>query len=136
MLTLQDQEIKISSSIENLTLVEKLIEDVCEQMEISQDHFGNILIAVSEAVNNSIQHGNRNDSKKLVRISVKASESFILFTVTDEGNGFDFKNLPDPTLPENIENPNGRGIFLMKHLADLVSFNKGGSEVDLKFYLS
>ncbi|MFN6038388.1 MAG: ATP-binding protein [Bacteroidota bacterium] len=135
MLTLPDQEIKISSSIKNLSAVEKLIEDVCEQTDISGDHFGNILIAVSEAVNNAIQHGNLNNPEKPVRISVKASESYVLFTVRDEGKGFDFNNLPDPTLPENIENPNGRGIFLMKHLADLVSFNKGGSEVELKFYL-
>ena len=135
MLLAQDQKLKISSSTKNLTIVEKLIEDVCDQMEVSKDHLGNILVAVSEAVNNAIQHGNQNNPEKEVKINFNANDDFLLFSIEDEGGGFDFTNLPDPTLPENIEKPNGRGIFLMKHLADSVDFSKSGKKVELRFYL-
>ena len=57
----------------------------------------------------------------------------ITFTVFDEGNGFDFNDLPDPTSPENLEKPQGRGIFLMNHLADEVNFIDNGNIVQLKF---
>jgi serine/threonine-protein kinase RsbW len=56
--------------------------------------------------------------------------------VEDEGDGFDYHNLPDPTAPENIEKPGGRGIFLMKHLSDEVEFKEGGRIVELSFYMS
>ena len=57
----------------------------------------------------------------------------ITFTVFDEGTGFDFNDLPDPTSPENLEKPQGRGIFLMNHLADEVNFIDNGNVVQLKF---
>jgi serine/threonine-protein kinase RsbW len=60
----------------------------------------------------------------------------IKFTVKDEGQGFNYDNLPDPTAPENIEKPGGRGIFLMKHLSDEVSFRNNGTEVELSFYMN
>jgi serine/threonine-protein kinase RsbW len=68
--------------------------------------------------------GNNNDSKKTCKgFPVKASESYILFTVTDQGKGFDSNNLPDPTLPENISESKWQGHLLMKHLADLSKFS-------------
>ena len=56
--------------------------------------------------------------------------------IEDEGIGFDFQNLPDPTSPENLDKPSGRGIFLMKHLSDEVNFSNNGSLVELSFYMS
>jgi serine/threonine-protein kinase RsbW len=135
MLLAQDQKIKIKSKIENTFLVERLIEDVCDQMDLSRDHFGNLMVAVSEAVINSIQHGNKNIPEKEVTLDFKANDNFLSFTIQDEGNGFDFKNLPDPTLPENLEKANGRGIFLMRNLADHIQFNETGNSVELRFNL-
>lgn len=60
----------------------------------------------------------------------------LLFQITDQGNGFDFDNIPDPTAPENVEKPHGRGIFLMKNLADEVSFYDNGKKVALRFKIS
>ena len=57
----------------------------------------------------------------------------VSFTVKDEGSGFNYDSLPDPTNPENIEKPNGRGVFLMRNLADKVSFEDNGSKVILDF---
>jgi len=53
--------------------------------------------------------------------------------VQDEGNGFNFQDLPDPTDPANIEKPNGRGVFLMRNLADEVTFSSDGRRVQLRF---
>ncbi|MFZ5553921.1 MAG: ATP-binding protein [Bacteroidota bacterium] len=129
------QEIHFPSRIENLALVEKLIDKVCEQLQVNEDHYGNILIALTEAVNNAIMHGNKQDPSKAIHLKCENKEKKLLFIVEDEGEGFDFDNLPDPTDPVNIEKPNGRGVFLMRNLADEVSFSNNGKRVELKFNL-
>ena len=136
MIPARGQKLKIDSSAENLRLVERLIEDVCEIYNVSEDNYGNILIAVTEAVNNAIYHGNKNNPGKSVQIGFENLDKKITFTVSDEGTGFDYKNLPDPTDPKNIDKVNGRGVFLMKHLADKVEFNNDGKEVLLTFVLN
>lgn len=94
------------------------------------------MIAVTESVNNAIIHGNNNQKDKNVTLSLLLEKDILKFTVLDEGLGFDYDNLPDPTSPDNIEKPGGRGIFLMKHLCDEVNFKNEGKEVELSFYLS
>ena len=94
------------------------------------------MIAVTESVNNAIMHGNQSDKSKIVHLSLLLEEKLIKFTVKDEGDGFDYDNLPDPTAPENIDKPGGRGIFLMKNLCDEVQFNENGSSIILTFYLN
>lgn len=136
MVLAQDQKMKISSSTENMRLVERMIEDVCDLFEVGEDNFGNILIAVTEAVNNAIQHGNKMDPAKNIHISFKSDNNQIAFKVQDEGNGFDYTRIPDPTSPENLEKPHGRGIFLMNSLADKVEFADNGKTVELSFNLN
>lgn len=130
------QEINIASKAENLRLVEKFIDGMCEEHKINQDYYGNILIALTEAVNNAIIHGNRNDPGKNITVGFQGKPGMISFSVEDQGPGFDYKNLPDPTSPENIEKPNGRGVFLMRNLADEVKFNDSGSRVELVFNMT
>jgi len=127
------KSIQINSKTENITLVEKLIDEVCEQNKVTEDHYGNILIAITEAVNNAILHGNKNNPDKVVNINVETVSNKLSFKISDQGKGFDYNNLPDPTDPENIEKPNGRGVFLMKNLADEVAFHNNGTTVELKF---
>jgi serine/threonine-protein kinase RsbW len=136
MIPARGQKIKIESAAENLRLVERLIEDVCEVYNISEDNYGNILIAVTEAVNNAIAHGNQNNPKKNVHIGFENGDKKLTFSVSDEGVGFDHASLPDPTDPQNIDKVNGRGVFLMKHLADKVEFHQNGKEVLLTFNLN
>jgi len=128
-------KLSINSDINNISHVEKLIDNVCEDLNISDDIYGNILIAVTEAVNNAIIHGNKNNSNLCVSINTteEKNKTEIVFSITDEGVGFDFNNLPDPTSPENIEKPDGRGIFLMKNLSDNVDFFNNGSKVSITF---
>ena len=125
--------IDFPSEAENIYLVEKLVDSVCEELKIPEDNYGNILIALTEAVNNAIHHGNKLDANKKTAVACIQDESKLKFRIEDQGAGFDFNNLPDPTDPENIEKPNGRGIFLMKNLADEVSFEENGRIVELTF---
>ncbi|HVA97568.1 MAG TPA: ATP-binding protein [Bacteroidia bacterium] len=127
------QKLKINSATENIFLVERFIEEVCEKFHITEEHYGNILIAITEAVNNAIQHGNKSNPNKSIEITLTAEKNKISFTIEDEGNGFDYSNIPDPTNPENIEKPNGRGVFLMRNLADKVCFYDKGKKVELDF---
>lgn len=136
MIPAKGQKLKIESSSENLRLVERLVEDVCEVYNVTEDNFGNILIAVTEAVNNAIYHGNKGNPTKSVQIGFENEDKRITFSVSDEGQGFDYNSLPDPTDPNNIDKINGRGVFLMKHLADKVEFNHNGKEVLLTFVLN
>jgi serine/threonine-protein kinase RsbW len=136
MLVTENQKIRIASKSENIFLVEKMIEDVCELFNISEDYYGNILVALTEAVNNAIHHGNKTNPNKNIDISFKALPTHISFVVKDEGDGFNYNALPDPTNPENIEKPNGRGVFLMINLADKVTFEDNGSKVVLDFNIA
>lgn len=125
--------IEIASKLDRITEVEALIDNVCEELNLNEDNYGNILIAVTEAVNNAIIHGNKYSDSKKVKVDVVRAGDKVLFTVIDQGEGFDFLNLPDPTAPENLEKPDGRGIFLMKNLSDEVIFESNGSKVNITF---
>lgn len=133
MVLAQNQKIRISSKPENIILVERMIEDVCDIFNISEDFYGNILVALTEAVTNAIYHGNQANPNKNIDISFKSTSNLVSFIIKDEGPGFDYSHIPDPTNPENIEKPNGRGVFLMRNLADNVSFEDKGSKVILDF---
>jgi serine/threonine-protein kinase RsbW len=128
--------IEIPSLAENIRIIESFIDNAKEKYHLDDDIYGNIMIAVTEAVNNAIKHGNKDDSAKNVLISLSLEEGMIKFKIEDEGIGFDFHRLPDPTAPENIEKPGGRGIFLMKHLSDEVDFKENGKVVELSFYVN
>ncbi|MFM8848782.1 MAG: ATP-binding protein [Cytophagales bacterium] len=128
--------IEIPSLSENIRMIESFIDNAKEKYHLNDDIYGNIMIAVTEAVSNAIKHGNRNDSSKNVVLSLSLAEGLIKFKVEDEGSGFDYHNLPDPTTAENLEKPGGRGIFLMKHLADEVEFADNGKVVELSFYMN
>ncbi len=129
-------QIQIPSLPENIRIVESFIDNAKDQYKLDDDIYGNIMIAVTESVNNAIVHGNRSDRSKNVSLQLALEKTLIRFTVEDEGSGFDYNNLPDPTLPENISKPGGRGIFLMKNLCDEVSFKNDGRIAELSFYLS
>jgi serine/threonine-protein kinase RsbW len=128
-----EKVIKIDSKIENLRKIEKIIDELSGEYEISEDIYGNILIAALEATNNAIMHGNKLDDSKFVNIEFKLDDDKLRIKVDDEGQGFDFKHIPDPTSPENIENVNGRGIFLMTKLSDKIKFSRNGATVELQF---
>ncbi len=133
MTTKNIQTIQIESKPESIHIIERLVDDLKGEYNIHEDAYGNILVAVTEAVNNAIQHGNKYNPNLKVKISYEVENDTISFAITDQGKGFDYYNLPDPTAPENLEKPTGRGVFLMKHLADQIIFSNNGSSVELFF---
>ena len=110
-------KIKIPSIKENVGVVESFIDNAKDKLKITDSVYGNVLIAVTEAVNNAIVHGNKENRSKKVEISLKQYKNRLCFMVADEGVGFDESKIPDPTNPNNLTNIKGRGVFLMKSLA-------------------
>lgn len=129
-------KIQIPSIIENIRIVESFIDNSKDKFQIEDDIYGNIMVAVTESVNNAIRHGNKFDKDKNVYLSLLVADDHLKFEVEDEGNGFDSESLPDPTAVENLENPGGRGIFLMRNLCDEVKFTNNGRSVELTFFLN
>jgi serine/threonine-protein kinase RsbW len=136
MILLQHKKLLFPSKIENILLVEKLVEEVCERFEIKDKIHNNVLVAVTEAVSNGILHGNKSDPAKNIEVAYKIKSGILYFAVKDQGSGFKYTDLPDPTNVNNIEKPNGRGVFLMKHLCDSIYFQDKGSKIILGFRLT
>jgi len=125
--------LQLPSKYESITLLENLIEEVADKYQISEDTFANMMTCLNEAVINAIVHGNKLDPNKTVIINADVEPKRIIWTITDEGAGFDYNNLADPTAPDRLEELTGRGVFILKHLADQCIFNTLGNEVELHF---
>jgi len=117
----------------NLRVIENAIDEITGSIGVNQDNYGKILVATLEAVNNAITHGNKANPQKMVDVEITFDKNEMKITVTDEGPGFNPAAIPDPTMPENIEELSGRGVFLMKKLADSISFNEKGNSVTMNF---
>jgi serine/threonine-protein kinase RsbW len=88
---------------------------------------------VREALTNAVVHGNREDPNKLVFVTSRCSEDGeVSITVRDEGQGFDSRAVPDPTVPENLLSSHGRGIYVMRKLMDEVSFEQNGTVLKMR----
>ncbi|HPG30218.1 MAG TPA: ATP-binding protein [bacterium] len=95
------------------------------------DAVNSIMLAANEIILNAIIHGNKNDESKKVNITALIESNRFQMIVTDEGNGFDYQNLPDPTDSQFIFKDSGRGIYLTKMYFDEINFYLGGSRVEL-----
>jgi serine/threonine-protein kinase RsbW len=125
--------LSINSCPSNIERVELLMHQISERFRIAPDVYGNILISLTEAVNNAIIHGNGNDVSKKVQIVVKRDNAALRFEIKDEGPGFNHECLPDPTAPENLYTIGGRGVFLMKQLSDSIRFDNNGNTIEMSF---
>jgi len=129
------KSVKLSSELQNLRVIEKMIDDVSLSLDLSDEVYGNILVATIEAANNAIVHGNKLDPEKEITVDLEILEKELRIAITDQGNGFDFEHVPDPTSPENREKISGRGVFLMQRLSDGILFKDSGRFVQLTFNL-
>jgi serine/threonine-protein kinase RsbW len=126
--------LQLPSKLESITTVENFIDNLSEKYSFNEETYANVLTCLSEAVINAIVHGNKQDESKKVFLNLEVIENKrLIFTIADEGLGFDYNNLPDPTSPENLENYSGRGVYIIKKLADQCIFNTSGNEVELHF---
>ena len=127
------KDLYIPSEIGNLRLVEKAIDELSAELDLSDEVYGNVLVATMEATNNAIIHGNNSDPDKKVRIHILLEKKELKVHIEDQGKGFDYSTVPDPTAPGNLEKINGRGIFLMERLSDEILYLEDGRIVELKF---
>lgn len=128
-----EKDITFSSKIENISVVEKLVDELSEKYNLDSLLYGNILVSLVEAVSNAIKHGNKMNENKKVNVCFSVDNNVLKCTVTDEGNGFDFTSVPDPTSEENIDKPHGRGIFLISRLSDELDFKANGRRIEMTF---
>ena len=126
-------KLKLKSSPCQIVQIETFLQDISKQFSLSEEVYGNILISLTEAVNNAIKHGNKNDKNKYVKINLKAKSDSLTFKISDEGEGFNPNNLPDPTAIDRLEQDGGRGVFIMRCLCDQLKYQENGRTVILTF---
>lgn len=125
--------LKIESAPKNIAKIEPFLKGIIVENHICNERYADILISLTEAVNNAIIHGNNKDESKYVEIHMKNAQAGVIFSVTDEGSGFDPDDLPNPTEEEFISCCGGRGVFIIRSLADQVSYEDNGSTVMMSF---
>jgi serine/threonine-protein kinase RsbW len=124
-------QVVISSDLQAARGVEDLILQEAENLGYSPECAFAIRLALEEAVVNAHKHGNRADPTKRITVSYDVRPNRIVVRVRDEGPGFDPYLVPDPTAPDRISLPNGRGLMLMRAYLDDVCYNETGNEVQL-----
>lgn len=112
----------LNSNAEGVTMVDPFLRSIHTIGKLSFDKYHNLLVAVTEAVNNSIIHAHLYNESKLVSVEVSVIGNDIGICVTDCGNGFNVNDVPDPRLPENVLREGGRGVFLIRSLSDSSEF--------------
>ena len=126
-------ELELASNPKEIIKVEKFLEKMNEKLRLEEGKYNKLLVAVTEAVNNGMIHGNKRDPHKKVLLRCEVSDSTLFVHVHDQGTGVDPDSLPDPLAEENLLRENGRGIFLMRSLMDKVTFEQsdGGCSVTM-----
>lgn len=129
------KELVLTSSYEELERVEGLLNDLQQALGFDDEFYARLMLTVSEAATNAVVHGNDLDASKKATIIAEVSDSELIFTTTDEGEGFVPDDVPNPLDEENLLKPSGRGVFLMQEYADGVEYQNEGRTLILKFNL-
>ncbi len=122
----------IKSNQSEIEKVESFLKEIFDQYEFAPECFNKVFLCVSEAVVNSIIHGNKKVAHKEIEVQVNCEKKCMIVTVTDEGDGFDISNLPDPTKSENILKESGRGIHIIRTLSHCLNFNEKGNSLQFQ----
>lgn len=130
------QILSINSHIKYLGKVDNFLKSLFKDWEINDKLYNPVYLCVSEAVTNSIIHGNKNDINKTIIIEIISEGDFLKFTIIDEGSGFNFNQIPDPTTSINVKKEKGRGLYIIKSITDDIQFKNNGSVIEFKIRLS
>lgn len=123
------ETMEIQTNLEAVRAVEQAVLREVNRYNYSVAAIFAIKLALEEALNNAIKHGNRMDPRKKVKVAIDIDANRAAMTITDEGNGFDLSKVPDPRADENLERPCGRGIMLMFAYMDEVRYNEKGNQI-------
>lgn len=132
----QELMLKIKSTPCQIKHIQDYVQDLMNRAKFNQDVYDNILISLTEAVNNAIIHGNEKDENKFVRVNCRESKQAVVIRISDEGSGFNPHEVADPTLPQNLDCCGGRGVFIMKQLSDKIDFLDSGRTVEMHFKIA
>lgn len=125
----------ISSQLSNINIVRDFLQEFYLEFNLNRGSFNHVFLGTSEAVNNAILHGNKLNSEKKVFVRINLDDNQFVVEVEDEGEGFCDRELIDPTLPETLKLEYGRGIYIIRQLADELDFKEDGRKVIIQFTL-
>ena len=131
------EKLTLESRPENISSIERFVEEICDYYNINDTYFGNILIALTEAFNNALIHGNKSEATKKIQVVFESKPKGLSFTISDEGAGYDPDDVPDPLdLEIDASIKTGRGLFLIRSLSDKVEIKNDGSSLEMFFRIS
>ncbi len=119
----ENYHLEIESDPNNLITVEEFVNYFAVDLGLDKERVAALLLAVTEATTNAIIHANKCDVSKLVTVDVQVHKTKITIKITDEGEGFNPAEIPDPTQPENLLKDSGRGVYLMRVYMDELNYN-------------
>ena len=125
----------LPSEFKNLVMVEKAIDELFSDYQFGDELYGRVMVASHEAVSNAIIHGNEKDPFRTVDIRFLLNDENLVIMVEDQGEGFDYEDVQDPTNPGSLIRSPGRGMFLMKNLSDKIIFINNGRKIRMEFQL-
>ena len=111
----------------------KRLEEGREQCGMSDEQFHNLVVVLTEAVANAINHGNQADASKNVRLHVECRDEGILCVVEDQGEGFNPDEVADPIAPENLLSDGGRGLFIIRALTSYLNVERTSDGTRVEF---
>lgn len=131
------EKLTLDSKPENISSVERFVEEICDYYNINDTYFGNILIALTEAFRNALVHGNESQASRKINLVFESKPKGLSFTISDEGKGFNPDTVPDPTdIDIDMDTESGRGLFLIRSLADKTEISDEGRSIEMFFRIS
>ena len=124
-------DLELPSDLTLMNAVLGYLLDRVEKLGLVEVEQSNLFVALDEAFVNAVKHGNRNNPEKLLRVTAELSAHEAIFTVEDEGDGFDVREIPDPTDPANLFKSSGRGVLLIYNIMDEVEYSHGGAKLKM-----
>ena len=111
------------------SFTQDVLENLSKEITLEGDEIFNIKLVLEESMTNAIKHGNKLNPSSMIQATVSLAGNRLTMIVKDQGQGFDFKNVPDPTQRDHLLKTSGRGVFLIRKLMDDVSYHDGGREI-------
>ncbi len=120
--------LRLKSSAHELNKVESLVEALADKYYLNDTYFANIMVALTEAFNNALVHGNKKDPSKGITLNFSITDKEMIFEVCDEGDGFDHLMFLNTRHDENM-----RGIELIQSVSDKIEFSDNGRCISIHF---